>query len=293
MAARDEWEPLDGWNVPVLLRGKVELVADGQLSSGDGGLVRGLRAADGQDHSGEAVEVLDWEDLQIRTYDNGIHPAYWPPDLSEYGVRSGEGNNVKEANFLAAAAGIQFLERGLHEYNAVGLWDHYYGNTGELFVLSSAVVDQWMVEMNTDYGRGGLGEFVDPPGPLVLMDREYAINRAVQIAKGRGASLKYTYSSRWRLTAGISGDYVHSLGRHSSSTLTTVIARPYPNGVTYVQFDQVVYYFDHYDFAYHDTRWGAWQENMVNVAYEGMRLGIAKPFEVQGESAPVTGFRAV
>lgn len=41
MAARDEWEPLDGWNVPVLLRGKVELVTDGQLSSGDGGLVRG------------------------------------------------------------------------------------------------------------------------------------------------------------------------------------------------------------------------------------------------------------
>lgn len=39
MVARDEWEPLDGWNVPVLLRGKVELVADGQLSSGDGGLV--------------------------------------------------------------------------------------------------------------------------------------------------------------------------------------------------------------------------------------------------------------
>jgi hypothetical protein len=219
MAARDEWEPLDGWNVPVLLRGKVELVADGQLSSGDGGLVRGLRAADGQDHSGE-------------------------------------GNNVKEADFLAAAAGIQFLERGLHEYNAAGLWDHYYGNTGELFVLSSAVVDQWMVEMNTDYDRGGPGEFVDPPGPLVLMDREYAINRAVQIAKGRGASLKYTYSSRWRLTAGISGDYVHSLGRHSSSTSTTVIARPYPNGVTYVQFEQVVYYFDHYDFAYHDTRWG-------------------------------------
>jgi hypothetical protein len=84
-----------------------------------------------------------------------------------------------------AAAGIQFLERGLHEYNAAGLWDHYYGNTGELFVLSSAVVDQWMVEMNTDYDRGA-GEFVDPPGPLVLMDREYAINRAVQIAKGRG-----------------------------------------------------------------------------------------------------------
>ncbi|MGP5080260.1 hypothetical protein ACTXJ8_00355 [Corynebacterium variabile] len=102
MAARDEWEPLDRWNVPVLLRGKVELVTDGQLSSGEG-----LRAADGQDHSGE-------------------------------------GNNVKEADFLAAAAGIQLLERGLHEYNAAGLWDHYYGNTGELFVLSSAVADRWM-----------------------------------------------------------------------------------------------------------------------------------------------------
>lgn len=102
------------------------------------------------------------------------------------------------------------MERGLHEYNAAGLWDHYYGNTGELFVLSSAVVDQWMVEMNTDYDGGGPGEFVDPPGPLVLMDREYAINRAVQIAKGRGGGIAEIYvllqmeidcRDQWRLCA--------------------------------------------------------------------------------------------
>lgn len=293
MTANNEWASLDGWSVPVLLRGKVAPIGDVQSSPVDGGLVRALQATDEQDHSGEAVEVLDWEDLQIRSYDNGIHPAYWPPDMSEYGVRSGEGNNVKEANFLAAAAGIQVLERVFHEYNAANLWDHFYGNTGDLVVLPNSVVDQWMVEMTTEYDRGVPGAFVDPPGPLVLLDRDYAIGRAAQIAKERAASLKYTYSSKWRLTAGISGDYVHSLGRHSSSTSTTVIARPYPNGITYVQFEQVVYYFDHYDFAYHDTRWGAWQENMVNVGYEGMRLGIAKPFEIQGESTPVTGFKAV
>lgn len=108
--------------------------------------------------------------------------------------------------------------------------------------------------------------------------------------RGAGKNVKYTRSTRWYTIAGIDQDYTTSLGRHQMSTSTTVIARPYPNGQTYLQYEQVAYLYDHYDFGPGEPECGGRQREFSKLTHRAVLYGIAKPFEVQGESSPMSGF---
>ncbi|WP_147592946.1 hypothetical protein [Corynebacterium provencense] len=210
-------------------------------------------------------------------------------DLSLYGSESYAPDDIKEGNKNLAAAGIIWVRDVQGKIETPKLYQHYYNNSGGIYILDTSIVDKWIKDETNDYDSSA-PDWVDPPWPLILIHRQIAISSAVGVARGAGKNVKYARSTRWYTIAGIDQDYTTSLGRHQMSTSTTVIARPYPNGHTYLQYEQVAYFYDHYDFGPGEPEYGGRQREFSKLAHQAMLYGIAKPFEVQGESTPMSGF---
>lgn len=225
----------------------------------------------------DAVQEIDYDNLQFKSWDGSLHPTYPDYRPSNYNSRPNASNSERMNNLYSSdAIAVYFTKEG--RPNARSLHQHYYENTGDEYVLDNSVVDKWITDDHNDYGDGS-----NNPVSIVTNDRLYSIYYAKKIAKWTGKPVKYSYGGPWRLTAGIDNDHVQSLGHYQMTTSTTVVAYPDGSG----KYVQRAYVWDWYNFE-HQQESGIAQI-ASNLGASGEEMGIAKPFEVVGESSVMRG----
>lgn len=220
------------------------------------------------------------------SYETGLHPLYCPDplnsppscpvDLSDYNTVPDPLNQVKPVNYQQSAVVDAYFQQN-NRPNASALWNHYYRNTGDDYVLSTSLVDSWTAETTTGYP-------LPPPATPVAANREDAIQRAIAEADSTGQRAKVLISTPWNIIAGSSADHVQSLGKYSLCSTTAVIAYPGSPGQHQIKLRQETHIFDVYDFAAGDD-YGDPAQIAINVGVQAEQLGIAKPFLTTGSGS--------
>ena len=231
----------------------------------------------------------------FNSYDTGLHPNYTTSGdlanaLSVYNSVPDPLNQQKPANQQAASVISNFFGT-TGRPNAQHLFDHYYGNGGAAYAVDSSYLDVCLRAATQDYPPDTPP--VTPPAPYNTANRNDAIARAVAEADRTGAYAKVIVNAApgapWVSPIGAADqDCVLGIGRFSISPTTAVIAAPGAAGAHAVQLRQTTHLQDVYDYSYGTQEYPALNQAAVNTAYTGALLGIAKPFEVYGNTSEYT-----
>ncbi|MBY6438621.1 hypothetical protein HQ602_19810, partial [Rhodococcus kroppenstedtii] len=236
-----------------------------------------------QSFQGLVIPASNSADPTFKSYDTGQHPAYdISPDLSEYDVLVDPDGKAAEANRSIAAGTGTAMSTYLNAPNTRLLFDHYYEQTGF----------DYGVDPNFLYGclRSETQNFPDEPLPtptgiIARSNQLETVRLAVAEARRLNSKVKVIVSGPWvRNVASSDGDCVLALGRFTMSSTTAVIASPGQVGQQAWTARQAGHVQDIYDFASNTNEYPTLSQIAVNNAYEGMRLGIAKPFLTYGTS---------
>ena len=241
---------------------------------------------------------VDYADDEIGDNDTWVFPDYpaYPPLSTDdkfaalwaqWNTTDDPTGNKKDANRDAAIVvdGGMRASGGLD--NARYLWNWLYRNPGVDVTLGTDTVDTWMNET----------EPKDPnfstPVDVRRENRDRTVALAIRMADRQNIPFKAILMSvnrrkrlSWEVVTGANNDYYYSLGHHSMSACTAVVARPGPVGKHPVRLAQQAHIYDVYDFK-EDYDGEGPGDLAAEVAVQGFKLGINKWFQVFGHGSQI------